>query len=249
MSESHNTSLSSRYQKRRSLAAVLAATLALALMLVVGFYLGQHAAYSGMGAAPLTYRAMQAELVAAREVLESRDIELDIQRTRHEVDRRALEMVREELSAQKDEIAGLGEQLGFYRSFMAPGEAAVEGLILREIELVADEEPRKFWYRIVVQQEARKHELLKGELTAVVVGMSGEEQVELSLAQLSDDVEEERLPLRFRYFQLVEGELNLPENFEPQGITVTASIRSPRKIESREEFPWQVQERFTHVGK
>ena len=132
---------------------------------------------------------------------------------------------------------------------MAPGEVAGKGLILREIELVAGEEPGNFWYRIVVQQEARKHELLKGELTALVFGALAGEPVEYSLAELSDDIEDDALPLRFRYFQLVEGELNLPEGFEPRGLKVVASTRAPHKFEVREEFSWQVQEKFTHVGK
>lgn len=228
---------------------VLAAAFLLALMLVAGFYLGQHAAYSGMGAEPASYREMQAELIEAQGLLHSRRAELEIQQTRHEVDRQALEMVRKELSAQKDTIAGLEEQLGFYRSFMDPGEVAGEGLILREVELVAGDEPRQFWYRIVVQQKARRHDLLKGGLRAAVSGELEGEEVEYSLKELSRDTEDDSLALRFRYFQLVEGEISLPEGFEPRNVTVTASTRTPQKLEVQEVFPWQVQERFTHVGK
>lgn len=130
---------------------------------------------------------------------------------------------------------------------MAPAEIS-QGLSLRALELVALEGSR-YAYRIVAQQEARKHQLLKGTLAARVFGMLGEEQVSYPLSELSDDVEDIAIVLRFRYFQAIEGEITLPPGFEPGGVSVVASASTPRKAEARAEFPWHVQERFTHVGK
>ena len=165
------------------------------------------------------------------------------------MDRRALELVRKEMSAQKDQIVGLEEGLGFYRSLITPGEVTRTALVLRDVELVAGDGPRNFLYQIVVQQESRKHELLKGRMSVVVFGTQGGERLEYSLVELGEDIEDEVFQLRFRYFQSIEGEINLPHGFEPQGLTVVASSRTPHRLEVREEFPWQLQERFTHVGK
>ena len=101
----------------------------------------------------------------------------------------------------------------------------------------------------MAQQEARKHETLRGSLYLEVLGLREGEQVTYSLADMSDDVEKSVLPLRFRYFQSIEGVLELPEGFEPQFIYVNASATSPRKAEIREQYPWQLKEKFTHVGK
>jgi hypothetical protein len=245
-------SMTAHYRQRRKRVFILTLTLTLALagalVLALGFYLGQRAAFSGMGIDRDTYRAMQLELPVAREQQKVLAGELEVQRTRHEMDRRALEMVRQELAAQKERIAELGEGLRFYTSLMAPGEIA-SGLSLRNIELVAREEPGRYAYRIVVQQEALKHPLLKGELYAEVFGMLGEEEVSYPLAELSDDSGDGVVALRFRYFQAIEGELVLPAGFEPQGVSVVASSSSPRKAEVTKRYPWQLQERFTHVGK
>jgi len=238
-----------RHQGRGRILIVLAGTLAGALGLSGGFYLGQRATFGALGADPLSYDAMQTELVTARSAWRSLEAEFDIQRTRHEVDRRALELVRQEMSAQQDQIEDLKEGLGFYRSLMTPGEVTRTGLVLREVEMIAGGGPRSFLYQIVVQQEAGKHELLKGRLSVMVFGLQGGERVEYSLVELGEGSEEEAFQLRFRYFQSIEGEITLPEGFEPQGLTVVASSRTPRKLEVQEEFPWQVQERFTHVGK
>ena len=47
----------------------------------------------------------------------------------------------------------------------------------------------------------------------------------------------------------IKGLLTLPEGFEPEGVRIVATARSPRRMEATGDYPWQVQERFTHVGK
>lgn len=241
-------SMSHPHRQRRRRIFILLGGLLLCLALASGFYLGQRAAYGGMGVDPQAYRELQAALPLAREELKAKAAELEVETTRHAVDREALEMVRKEIAGQKEQIAGLEEGLRFYRSLMSPGEVS-QGLSLRAIELVALEEAGRYSYRIVAQQEARKHELLKGKLDVEVFGLLGQEQVSYPLSELSSDTGDEALALRFRYFQAIEGEMILPEGFEPRGIRAVASTSAPRKTEVRAEFPWQVQERFTHVGK
>jgi len=236
-------------RQRRERRVILLVALAAALVLAAGFYLGQRVAYGGMGIEPESYRNMQLELPLARDQVKALGAELKVQRTLNEVDRRALEIVRRDLAAQKERIADLEEGLLFYRSLMAPGDIT-HGLSLREIEIVEREEPGRYAYRIVVQQEALKHELIRGQLTVEVLGLLDGEQVGYPLAELADDVvEEAALALRFRYFQAIEGELLLPAGFEPRVVSVSAVIKTPIKADVGERFPWQVQEKFTHVGK
>ena len=245
LSRPHLSAMDARRYRR---VQVVVATLLLAVVLLAGFYLGQRAAYSGMGLDPQVYRAMQEDLVESEAVMAQLRAELDVQQARHEMDQQALELVRREIAAQKEQIAAQEEGLRFYKSLMAPGEIA-QGLSLRPPELVALEEPGQFAFRIVAQQEARKHSLLKGDLSAVLNGELADQEVSYSLAELSDDLEPGKVPLRFRYFQSIEGELRLPEGFVPRSVDLVATATAPRKMEVREQFPWQLQEKFTHVGK
>ena len=234
-------------RKRRPI-VILIVILMMALAVEVGFYLGQHSAFSGLGANPETYRAMQAELLSVENALRSRDAELEIVSTRREIDRQSLELVRKELAGQNDEIAALEEGLAFYRGLMSPGDIA-PGLNLHGVELKEGEQPGHYFFRIVLQQEARKHALLKGTLEAVISGVMDGEVAEYSLAELSDDIEADDIALQFRYFQSIEGQLVLPQGFEPREVRVQASTTKPDKFEIREQYPWQLEERFTHVGK
>jgi len=227
---------------------VLVASVVAVAVLGLGFYLGQTATYSGLGIDPASYHALvasEAERLSALDALQS---ELDMQKTRNEVDRGALELVRSDIAGQKQEIAELQEGVQFYRSLMAPGEIA-QGLSLRAIELVPREALGVFGFRIVAQQEARKHSTVKGELYIEVFGRMDQQSVSYPLFELSDDLDSNVIPLRFKYFQSIEGEMLLPEGFEPEAVNVVATATAPRKIEVREQFPWQVKERFTHVGK
>jgi hypothetical protein len=235
-------------QQLRRPVVIIVGLLVLALVLEIGFYLGQHAAFSGMGANPKTYEAMQTQLLAVQNTLQSRDAELAILRTRQEVDRQALELVRRDLATQKEEIAGLEEGLGFYRSLISPGEIA-PGLSLRGVELKAGDQPRQYQYRIVVQQEARKHEQIKGSLEVAINGISDGEPQRYDLADLSEEFQGKGSALQFRYFQSIEGTLTLPEGFEPGVISVEAKTLKPNELVIREDYPWQLEERFTHVGK
>ena len=247
MTRSRYRSSLSRVSARRRLQVIAAALLA-AVILAAGFYLGQLAAYSGMGIDPELYRQLRAEQPKLQQQIQALETELATQRSRNQVDRAALELLRSDLASQKSEIVDLEEGLRFYRELMAPGELA-QGLSLRSPELVPIDGERRYAFRIVAQQEARKHETLKGTLYAEVFGLLDGEQVTYSLADLSDDLDKAVLPLRFRYFQAIEGELSLPAGFDPRFINVTASATSPRKAEAREQYPWQVKEKFTHVGK
>lgn len=247
MSQPRYQTVVKRHHVRRREIQVVVAALLTAVLLAAGFYLGQRAAYSGMGIDPKKYREMQLAQPANEQQFERMESELDISGMRTEVDRVALEMVRQELAAQKEQILKLEESLRFYRSLMAPDDIA-KGLTLRPIELIATAADNRFAYRIIVQQEARKHGLLKGSLSVKVVGVVDGQPVSISLTELSESVESEKIALRFRYFQPIQGELVLPNNFEPKAVSIVARATSPKKMEISEEFPWSVEERFSYVG-
>ena len=237
-----------RYHVRHQQIVVLVLALAAALVLGAGFVLGRQAAFSGVGIDPQRYRAQGKALEEALAEQAELSHQLGVLAARHDVDRAAMELVRQELAGQREQIAGLEEGIRFYRSLMAPGEIA-QGFSLRKIELVPREEPGRYGFRIVAQQEARKHTPLQGELYAEVSGQQAGEPRSYPLAELSADLESTILPLRFRYFQSIEGDLVLPEGFEPLAVSVVATLSVPDKAEAREQYPWQVQEKFTHVGK
>ena len=211
-------------------------------------YLGWHVASVRLQADPQSAQRLRSEVARLAEQLESAAGELEVLRTRSQVDRRALEMLRRDLAAKREEAAGLEEELRFYRSLMAPGEVA-GGLSIREPELVAADSPGVYALRIVVQQEARRHELVRGELEIEITGSLDGERVSYPLREMVEEPAENPLALGFRYFQAIEARLRLPDGLEPSAITVQARFTKPDAVQFRRRFDWRVQERFTHAGK
>lgn len=174
--------------------------------------------------------------------------QLTLERKRHELDRHALEMVRTEIAGGKTRVAELEEELRFYRSLMSP-DSVKKGVSLRAPELVQGSTSDTVAFRIVVQQKAHKHAMVKGSLIVRVSGMLAGQQVSYPLSELANTVEDESVVLQFRYFQTVEGELIVPQGFEPMAISLTVTTKKPQKLELGETYPWQLQEQFSHVGK
>ncbi len=246
-SNQYETVVQRRHVRTREI-QVLVGVVVTGVLLAAGFYLGQRAAYSGMGIDPEVYREMERAGPEATKRFQTLEANLDISSTRSEVDRAALELVRQEIAAQKEQILHLEESLTFYQSLMSPGDIA-KGLTLKPIEIIDTNTERRFAFRIIARQESRKHSLLKGTLSVKVKGVTDQKESSLALSVLSEEVESENIALRFRYFQTVEGELELPEGFEPKTIAIVARSVTPTKAEIVEQFPWSIQERFTYVGK
>jgi hypothetical protein len=229
----------------RKMALAVTATIVLALL--VGIYLGRQAAYRSMKELPQSKASLQAELSMVREALKVAQGDVQILRTRHEVDSRALELLRGEMAQENERTADLEEGLRFYRSMVVADDMAA-GLSLRKPELVSGKTPDSLAYRIFIQQKEREYEMVEGTLSVEVFGVKGGTDVSYPLAALSKDFDQRAATLNFRYFQAVEGELVLPEGFEPRGLTVVARASKPREAQVREQFPWELQERFINVG-
>ena len=81
--------LGARQARRQRNLLVAVGMLLLAVMLLVGFYLGQRAAFSGMGMDTETYRAMEARIPELQGEISRLEGEIEVQRTRQEVDQQA----------------------------------------------------------------------------------------------------------------------------------------------------------------
>jgi hypothetical protein len=67
-----------------------------------------------------------------------------------------------------------------------------------------------------------------------------EEQVILALRDISEAEDELDIRLRFKYFQNIEGELALPEGFQPDRVQIAAVSTEPVSKTISEDFGWVV---------
>lgn len=158
-----------------------------------------------------------------------------------QVDRRAAEDVRQEVIDLKTQLAELQEENSFYRNLMAPSDNQ-EGLTFGAVELTDTDTPRRFRFKVVMQQLATNHQLLNGTLTFNVVGRRAGLVDVIPLNELSEDVDSANIKLRFKYFQTIQGQLQLPPDFEPERIELVAKSTGRNAATVEKRFGWLVQE-------
>ncbi|WP_045858130.1 DUF6776 family protein [Teredinibacter purpureus] len=219
----------------------------LVLMAVVGsgvvasYYTGHHTGMAGQEKALDDVARLRLELSASESNVDSLTQQLANINLGAEVDRQASETVRQEVIGLKDQVAALEEENSFYRNLMAP-TGNKRGLTFGAVEIVDTDKPRTYNYKVVMQQLATNHQLLAGSLTVNVIGRLNGVDATFSLSQLSEQVSREAIRLRFKYFQTVQGEMALPEGFEPERIELVAKSTGKTPVTIEKRFGWLVEE-------
>lgn len=143
------------------------------------------------------------------------------------------------LSELRQRLHELERENAQYRQVV--GERAEDtGLAIEQFDIATSAGPRQYRYRLVLrQQDADGDTYLQGHANIDLVGRMAGSQKTLSLRDLSADEEQLDIRLRFRYFQNIEGELVLPEDFQPQLVRITAVATEPVAKHISQDFGWE----------
>lgn len=155
-----------------------------------------------------------------------------------QIDSQATEEVQDTVESLQQEIAGLNEEIRFYKGVMLPN-VEDKGLRIERLDMVNTLDPKRFRYSLLLTQVVDKHDYVQGGVRIAVKGAEGTIEKELSLSDLSQE-QQDAIRFRFRYFQNIDGELEVPEGFEPRQVMVVAqsSGRNPQRLERT--FDWQL---------
>ncbi len=147
--------------------------------------------------------------------------------------------VRTTLTEQSARIAALEDEVRFYRNIMAP-EADGDGVQIARLELMPRIDGRGVRFRLLLAQSARRREEVSGHVELHVLGERAGSAEVLEV----EDIGAGRypMPFRFRYFQDLVGEIDLPEGFRPEGVQVIARGAGADGFRLERTFSWQMQE-------
>jgi len=211
---------------------------AILLCLFIGFQLGRSSSPPLDPSVDLPLDVGDVSLARAKEIARNPDAIVALMRDRSALqqkvvaleqsaalDKEALAGVQATLAEQRDTVAQLQEDLLFYRQIATPENAEAErGLVIGGVSLSATAAaPRRVRYKFEFRQVGDS-ERLDGHANISIMGDLDGERVSLPLHTLALSDLEADIPLGFRYFQNVEGELELPEGFEPVRIQVSAVV-------------------------
>ncbi len=132
--------------------------------------------------------------------------------------------LEQRLKDLQDQVIDLSQELTFYQN-ITQGNSSSE-LQVREFELRKEgNDPDAYRYRLVVTQGKNIKEAIQGQITLAII--AGDDNREIA-----------RHDLNLRYVQVVEGQLSLSADMQPEKVAVRLSDGNT-ELASR-EFDWQV---------
>ena len=158
------------------------------------------------------------------------------------MDQHANREVQETISGLRDRVAELEQDIVYYRGVVAE-EIEDTGLIISRLDIDGTNDPRIYNYKLVVRQrDADGDTYLLGHVNVSLLGRQNDKLVIIPLRDISAEQDELDIRLRFRYFQNIEGELALPEGFEPERVQIAAVETAPIEKTLDQDFDWIVGE-------
>ncbi len=125
--------------------------------------------------------------------------------------------LRQTLDGQAKRIAELEQDLAFYRH-LAQTAAAGDARLIQGLQLRPGEGDRRFRYRVTLVRPSGARRTVQGRLTLTLNGVRDGRKVRLEGGVVDPG---DPHPVSFRYFQVVEGILELPSGFTPRTVAVT----------------------------
>lgn len=144
--------------------------------------------------------------------------ELGVKDTQLATQRAAFEQLQATLKSQEVQMQELKRQLAFFERIMRPTGEQV-GVVIDNLTLQETRIPGRYRYRLALTQPAKKRELFRGQVQIRVEGSQADKPKTLTGHDLGMKVSEGRYTLR--YFQLLEGNWQLPDGFVADRIRVT----------------------------
>lgn len=156
------------------------------------------------------------------------------------VDEQALSSVQQTILALREQISQLEEDVLFYKQILSPENQEI-GLVIGQLNLMQTENPAVIRYKLEIKQQGSNEEQISGYANVNVLGMQDAHEVSIPLRSLSDDVDSLDIRVQFRYFQNIEGTMQLPDNFEPQKIQILVVAEGANAKTVQKSFGWLVQ--------
>ncbi|WP_416306330.1 DUF6776 family protein [Neptunicella sp. SCSIO 80796] len=155
-----------------------------------------------------------------------------------EIEKRANLKAQQDLQQAFSDNQQIRNQLSFYQKVMAP-ELSDNGFVIDSINFQSTNVEQHFRYSLVLLQQQKRKNFVKGDIRITLQGSSAGQMKEVDmLAQL--DPPKTSLTFHFRYFETLNGEVDLPAGFMPEKIVIHAKLSSQgsNNAEHERRFDW-----------
>lgn len=213
-----------------------AAALAAVLLLWLAFEFGRTQGGYSAASAFTERRQQTGEVERLTQRLREVEAQLAAAEIVKRVDREAYAQVEKSLADLQQRVGEQSQELAFYRGIVSPADGTA-GLRVQRVLVQPAAEPQRYRLRIVLIQAARQDAVVTGNVEITLDGLRAGQPTSLPLGELGRD---RPLPYSFRYFEEVETEVQVPEDFVPARVQI--EVR-PRGADApvRASYPWKVE--------
>lgn len=162
-----------------------------------------------------TQQTLQGDLRKLRDEKQSLQEALARAQRTIQMDQAAYQDLDKSLKASAQEIVKLREELNFYRNIISPADKK-SGLRIQNLYIEPAGSSRQYRYKLVLIQALKHERTIQGRAFLEVSGMQVGEETSLRFPAAN----ERALQVNFKYFQDIEGKLELPRNFQPQRVKI-----------------------------
>lgn len=221
-------------RRRRAIAAGIALFAVVAVL--AGFLAGLRYAGDGDNAGA-RHRELMTELqkaYAANADLRRRVAALE---RSEQVARNANAELRTLIGSLQEKLAAVRGDLSLYQGLAAAGGRR-PGLDVHQLVVRPTMVPHVYEYTLMLTQNVKRSRVTEGEARIIVEGSRGGRPARLGLGDLQAGSDGGQA-FSFRYFQMLEGSLTLPEDFQPGRVLVRLDPKGDGKNETAEaDFDW-----------
>lgn len=121
----------------------------------------------------------------------------------------------------------LKEQVSFYQRVLAP-ELSQDGFTVERMEVSPTASENNYAIKMILLQDEDIKAVIKGELAITLHGSANGEPKSLNLVNIQDSPKTS-LAFAFKYFQVIETRITLPEGFIPERFEFNTEIYKYRK--------------------
>lgn len=149
-----------------------------------------------------------------------------------QMDQAAYQDLDKSLKASAQEIVKLREELNFYRNIISPADKK-SGLRIQNLYIESAGSANQYRYKLVLIQALKHESSIQGRASFEISGIQVGEEVILRIPAAN----QKPIQVSFKYFQDIEGKLELPRNFQPKRIKV--NITTPGGVSMAEAtYDW-----------
>jgi len=206
-------------------------------LMVMFFYLGR--GYQD-------YQLQRLEL--ERETLQSRIDELEsrnhnlVQKNAHllgasKIERDAYELANQELVRLQQELLEQKEELVFYRGIVSPSDAELS-VNLQSFAVRKKNSQDQYSYKMILTKSGKSTIKVRGDTKITIRGEQDGKVSEVEISELALEKEDTNTKFAFRYFQVFEGDIALPEGFEPFEVEIGIKPTTNKVKSFSETISW-----------